>query len=848
MKRLITILISVLLLALLALPGTRRVTGQADELAATDDHIYRAEKPVPEQYNVVLRNDIRDSELEALAYEFAETYGGQVLRFFYQTSLNGFAMQMKESSALALSRDSRVEFVAEIEALEPPLEESKPSETEEEQTPPVEETASITKETQTKPPVEETTEPPKEEETAPPIEEETIPPAENPTTPTEEGITLPGDSPSPGNMDELNLVADLPPNPSQNLRLAANPRYFTYGNNNQTIALLGVSGSYLPHVARNRATPRPNNVYDPVKDNCTYDVVSGAFRKFHLCVEALKQAGVNHMQIWVTLNHSVGKRPIEGPDASPEGREGTPYTHEQPFTWNGQKWDINLNVTLDDGPTINPNSLAGFNNTFFTRLKEVVQYCQAKGIIVGVMLFEPWLGWKKDCKTCTLYPGRSPWWGANNTVNKQFTDSKFVVVAENTTLLESLDGMTSLDGVEIDNNETNKKLRKLQVALMQRTAKELKDLKNFYWVLANEVDYNGSAVGRGMITWHKYMAKRLRLYERKLSGAGNHHLIAVNVSANPPSLAGQPAPTNVIDTLRLDPNIDLINSHYVRLLGAATPVPQAHRYGGMQLLRKWNDYTNAGVPHGFNNKRWGFSEDRSSGNTHYNNGVLVRDDTQWTADNVRVAAWEFLLNGGALYDHLSYRWANPPPNPPPNPPTSHNEAQADLARTYLGYLGKFMNTFSLDNMKRMTINQTNRWINDPPTYGPYTVNTPNDVFWAAMSNGSDDFLYYMHRSKYAGDGADRHDVHTGGALVGKEMTFQNLGAAGRFKAEWFYPKGEQIGGRGGVDPQTKLLIPARTDCIDTSTVPTRKLTPPLYKQDIVLKIKRLTTSQTCTPS
>ena len=823
MKRLIVILISVLLLALLALPGTRRVTGQADELAtlaATDGHIYRAEKPAPGQYNVVLRNDIRDSELEALAYEFAETYGGQVLRFFYQTSLNGFAMQMKESSALALSRDARVEFVAEVDASKPLLEESKPSETEEEQIPPVEET----------------TEPPKEEEK----EEETKPPTEEPTPPTEEGITPPGEPPSPGNMDELNLVADLPPNPSQNLRLAANPRYFTYGDNNQTIALLGVSGSYLPHVARNRQSPRPNNVYDPVKDNCTYDQVSGASRKFHLCVQALRQAGVNHMQIWVTLNHSVGKLPIEGPDAKPDGREGEPYNHEQPFTWNGQKWNLNTNVVLD-GPNINPNSLAGFNNTFFTRLKEVVQYCQAQGIIVGIVLFDPWSGWKKDCpKGCPSYPGLSPWYAANNTQSLSFTSHPFVVMAEKTDILESLDSMTSLDGVEIDSSTANKTLRKVQIALMQKTAKELKDLKNFYWVLANEPDMDGRGFGRGMITWHKYMAKRLRLYEQKLLGAGKHHLIAVNVSTNPASLAGKPAPTNVIDTLRQDPNIDIVNSHYVRLLGPATPVPQAQRYGAMQLLRKWNDYTNAGAPQGFNNKRWGFSEDRSSGNTRYVDGALVRDDTPWTADNVRVAAWEFLMNGGALYDHLSYRWANPV--------SSNNEAQADLARTYLGYLGKFMNTFLLDGMKRMTVNQTDRWIDNPPPYGPYTADAPDNVFWAAMSNGSEVFLYYMHRSKYEGDGADRYDAYTGGAMAGKIMKFQKLGAAGRFKAEWFYPKGEKINTLGGVDPTTKLLLPARTACIDTRTVPTRELTPPPYKQDIVLRITRLASNQTCTPS
>ena len=430
----------------------------------------------------------------------------------------------------------------------------------------------------------------------------------------------------------------------------------------------------------------------------------------------------------------------------------------------------------------------------------MVKYCQDNGIVVGVVLFDPWSGW--DDSQLPKLPRRSPWYQTNNYSNsyKQgiaFTDPTYFVMSDNVN--------ANPGAATIDTNASNRWLRDLQITLMKRTVDELKTLKNFYWVLANEPDIDGHAYNKQLITWHKYMARQLRTYENGVS-AGKHHLIAANVSTNNDN---NPGVTDVITSLRQDPNIEIISSHYVRLLHNVGPVNQGDRYGGMQLLRKWNDYEDQGQAKGFNNRHWGLSEDQASGETGF--------DDQWTADNVRVEAWEYLLNGGALFDHLSYRWAN----------TSGNEPQAVLARQYLGYLGRFMNTFSLVGMKRMVVSSTNqpyRWIYSPPTYG--------SPFWAAMAN-SKTYLFYAHRSSYKNLKFDAYQANTTSATTRISIKVQKLATLGCYQADWYYPKGEVIDG-GGVNGT--ILISAQKERFNFTAGSSKVLLSPNYRQDVVLKL------------
>lgn len=801
MKRMIiAIAITVALLSLALSSGTRRVAGQGEP--TTPENFYRAENPVGGRYYVILRNDIRGAALEAVAEELAAAHNTIVLRYFYETSLNGFEIEMKEAAAFAVCADARVEFVAEVDEMKPAIDESKPLAKEE------------FPEVDNKP-----------------VEEEIVgfSGSQGDTTDTRP-------EPSPEWSTDGDAVAAAIHQPGYILRLASDPRYFSYEN--QTISLVGMSGSYLPHVARKRPTTWGTNgknlYYDPVFENCTYDTVGGnlpgtttPMRKYHVCINQLRDAGMNHTQIWVALNHSVGKLIKEGPN--PRGNvQGAPYPNEQPFAWNGTKWDLNT-----------------FDNTFFSNLKEVVKYCQEQGIVVGVVLFDPWSGWVEAFNE----PRISPWWPANNTSGIGFTSPKQFVRPDVANLNTAGVPDSPIDSA----TGNNRALRNIQVALMKRTALELKDLKNFYWVLANEPDFHGedNAIGQPLVTWLRFMARSLKKYEDELPGKP-HHLIAVNATTNPVNIAGYPAPnpnpppgtTNqVIDAMAHTDSVDIITSHYVSLNKDVPKVNRDFRLGAMELLRVYNTYNN-GAPEGHNTKRWGFSEDNTSGvATWYpvNSFTWTDFDDAYTAAHVRVEAWEFLMNGGAVFDHLSYRWGNVASTTGTTDYNSGHNAQAILARDQLGYLGNFLKTINLDKMTRTMENASNRWL-DAPTYG-------SQSYWAAMSRPSESplhkqqFLFYFHRSASVDYGVRYEVSHGGGTNPKVSLNVKNLAGGinaerGCYRADWYYPSGKTPS--GGSAQTSGVLNIVRSDKIEFSTLGTiSALQSPPYVQDILLKITRV---------
>ena len=607
-------------------------------------------------------------------------------------------------------------------------------------------------------------------------------------------------------------IGNPSPSPTANLRLDSEKRYFVYGNDNQTMALIGNSSSYLPHVARNRAK---NNYYDPVFENCTYDPIQDAEFKYRKCIDQIKQSGLNHMQIWVVMNHSVGMLAKEGPSprASPEVN-GLPYTHEQPFLRNAAntKWRINL-----DGQ-------AGFNNEFFTRIRKVVEYCQQKGVIVGVVLFDTWSGAVQGTNKL------SPWFKSNNDSNKEFTSRKFFTQADNDFTNVNGNVPTATNPNHIDTNDTNKDLRKLQIALMKRTALELKDLENFYWVLSNEPDFHGDSLGQPLITWLRYMSKILRQYEQQIT-PGKQHLIAANVTTNPATFATKPA--DAITKMSREAAIDIITSHYVNLNNNVPNVVAEDRYGAMELIRTFNTY-NGTTATTDNTKLWGFSEDKPTGVRNWfpwNSQTFKLWDETWAAAAVRVGAWEFLMNGGGLYDHLSYRWGNVQVGTVFGP-SSGNEPQAILARNQLGYLAKFMETLKLSKMRRMMPGQGGAWISPAPLY-------QNGSYWSAMSRpregtNFETFLFYFHRSTLIGPRYEPFHANNNTATVTIDVT--RMPNVGCYKADWYYPSGETIGGVSGLDSNGALKVVRPDTFHSAGNTTTRKLTSPAYKQDVLLKI------------
>ncbi len=191
------------------------------------------------------------------------------------------------------------------------------------------------------------------------------------------------------------------------------------------------------------------------------------------------------------------------------------------------------------------------------------------------------------------------------------------------------------------------------------------------------------------------------------------------------------------------------------------------------------------------------------------------------------------MNGGGLYDHLSYRWGNSAAEDLARP-------MPGAARTYFKYLSKFMSGIPLDQMHRFTSNQTSGWLKTHPPDNPRPSDNVelNSPYWAAMSNGTH-YFYYLHRSKRFGVKADRYRVYGGAAAPGDAIVVERSGmGTGCFKAEWFYPDGLKINNRGGLDAAGLLLSAQTTHFFFTTSSTDQQLAAPTYKQDVVLRITR----------
>jgi hypothetical protein len=92
---------------------------QSRALAAqgTETKFLKSERGIPNQYIVVFKEDVASNKVAALTAELRGLYGGKV-KYLYEHALKGFAVELAEPMAIALSKDPRIDHVtqdAEIE-------------------------------------------------------------------------------------------------------------------------------------------------------------------------------------------------------------------------------------------------------------------------------------------------------------------------------------------------------------------------------------------------------------------------------------------------------------------------------------------------------------------------------------------------------------------------------------------------------------------------------------------------------------------------------------------------------------------------------------------------------------
>src|SRR6266496_5507186 len=72
----------------------------------------RVERPLPNNYIVVLNDDTAASSVGSIAANLANAHGG-ITEHVWRTALKGFSIRMPEAAAIALSKDPRVLYVEE---------------------------------------------------------------------------------------------------------------------------------------------------------------------------------------------------------------------------------------------------------------------------------------------------------------------------------------------------------------------------------------------------------------------------------------------------------------------------------------------------------------------------------------------------------------------------------------------------------------------------------------------------------------------------------------------------------------------------------------------------------------
>lgn len=363
-----------------------------------------------------------------------------------------------------------------------------------------------------------------------------------------------------------------------------NPQYFVY--NNRTQPLIGASTEYLCHVVQPGTfgtAPAPS--ITPAQDYCeftNYRSYIDTLTISSITGGTIEAKGLNTLRLWVSLNSSPGT-----------DRNGRPYDHEAPFKHNCGPWPASC-------PSPVWQLSAPYDDTFYDRLKCVLDYAWSQEMVVELSIFAPWSG----------NFAKSPWASAFSSrgcfASKDFAPG----------------------GVRCDAVPQNVTGWNLQKAFITDLATRLCSYPNIYYEIANEVDLTGAAdqpTPAQIVSWQQDMANTLAATEASL-GCG--HTIAANVQ-NTGNAAGLSATYKVID------------AHYTEITAAATE-------GANEMLRSRHNGGGSEL-----NRIFGFNETKL---TTVPALFPSLPNYAQTAEMARAEAWEYLLSEGGVYDLYGERW------------------------------------------------------------------------------------------------------------------------------------------------------------------------------------------------
>jgi hypothetical protein len=524
--------------------------------------------------------------------------------------------------------------------------------------------------------------------------------------------------------------------------------------NNQFTAFVGYSAEYLPHVGR----PSWQSKY------CTYDTALAT----NGCIDQIAKYA-NKTQIHLAINQSVGKADGNLVNAKNPGNTTVPvpYDHEQPFVWDGQKWHLDQ---YDDNN--NPDN-------FFSRLNQVIARAGAEPdkMVVEVTLVD----WEPN----TNKPGTSPWTAVNNVIAGPPQSS----IQFSSDLI-----MVSFDNVSNDLQPANIAARTQQKNMIIHAVQQLNGNPNFYWEIANEPDQSpggGATVNvTAMLNWHHWVAKFIHDTEAVLP---NQHLVGAN-------LWTKTALDNVLS--HPDPNIQIINGHYVRLQPTSGTM-----YGAIPEAAIY-------YPQMFQTI-FGFNEGQATPCP--------------SLAGSRAEALEFLLGGGGTYDNYSL------------------DRSSTTVLGYMNFVRQFMASLELDEMQYRPP-YSSSWIVSglPPTYGASDGTGQGNSYFTSLDSGDEkEYVLYLHHSTvpttFQGKPVrfNRYApfCNQAGYHTNLTLSLLLLYPPGYYRVEWFVPKALQ---------PTDSLSPACSQSVYWSGSGSFSVMSPGYPYDVLLKVTACSGTGPCT--
>jgi len=240
---------------------------------------------------------------------------------------------------------------------------------------------------------------------------------------------------------------------------SSNHHYFVY--NGQTVPLLGMSYENICHICL-----LPTQFASQYCSLTNYPTV----------FSTLNGNKNNIIRLVAIFNSSPGFH-----------LQGSPFPHEQPFVWNGSRWDLSQPI----------------DSTWLKDIEAVVCSAYSNGIIVEVTLFDPW----------------DPAWAHSpfnpvNTLNSNqgFTADQYFASFDNPTA-----------NPPTDSNSQNIQARTWQKGALTAVVNQLKKYPNIIWQIANEPDFNipGNVPIANVVAWEKAMAQAVQ-------ASDNTHMIMIN--------------------------------------------------------------------------------------------------------------------------------------------------------------------------------------------------------------------------------------------------------------------------------------------------------------------------------